>query len=320
MKRREVLLAFALAGVPFAHAQERVRRVGVLLPAALNAGLMGPLRKRLAELGWVEGKNLAFELRNAENRYDRLPALAADLVRLEVDLIVAASTPVARAAKDASSKIPVVFTWVADPVGSGLVASLGRPGSNATGLSNRATEVAPKSLELIKTLIPDLKRVAELRDPNFAGTPAMSAQLKAAAPRLGITLIQVGASAADELEPAFAAAAREKVQAMLVPPLPLYGEQRKLIAELGKKYRIATASQFRSFVEAGGLVSYGSDLNDGFVRTATYVDRILRGAKPADLPVEQSDRFVITLNRRTAAELGLKIPQDLLLRADEVFE
>ena len=320
MKRREVLLAFALAGVPFAHAQERVRRVGVLLPAALNAGLMGPLRKRLAELGWVEGKNLAFELRNAENRYDRLPALAADLVRMDVDLIVAASTPVARAAKDASSKIPVVFTWVADPVGSGLVASLGRPGSNATGLSNRATEVAPKSLELIKTLIPDLKRVAELRDPNFAGTPAMSAQLKAAAPRLGITLIQVGASAADELEPAFAAAAREKVQAMLVPPLPLYGEQRKLIAELGKKYRIATASQFRSFVEAGGLVSYGSDLNDGFVRTATYVDRILRGAKPADLPVEQSDRVVITLNRRTAAELGLKIPQDLLLRADEVFE
>lgn len=316
-----MLMALALAGVPIAHAQTpRARRIGVLLPSSHNAALLVPFRKRLEELGWVEGKNLAFELRNAENQYDRLPVLASELVRLDVDLIIAASTPVARAAKDATGRIPVVFTWVADPVGSGLVASLGRPGSNATGLSNRAIEIGPKLLELIKALVPGLKRVAELRDPNFSGAPALSAQLKAAAPRLGITLVQIGASAAEDLEPAFAAAAREKVQAMLIPPLPLYSEQRARIGELGKKFRIATASQFRTFVEAGGLVSYGSDLNDGFVRTAGYVDRILRGAKAADLPVEQSDRFVITLNRRTANELGLKIPRDLLARADEVIE
>ncbi len=169
-------------------------------------------------------------------------------------------------------------------------------------------------------MIPGLKRVAEFRDPNFAGAPALTAQLKDAAPRIGLVLTQVGASTADDLEPAFAEAARDKVQAMLIPPLPLYSEQRARIASLGKKHRIATASQFRAFVDAGGLVSYGSDLNDGFLRTATYVDKILRGAKPADLPVEQADRFVTVINRKTAAELGLKIPQDVLVRADEVIE
>lgn len=321
MKRRAVLLAAgALAISPFAFAQpQKPRRIAILWPSSQNANLLPLFRKRLAELGWTE-QNLVVDVRNAENRYERLPALAAELVRLRPDLIVAASTPVARAAKDAAGEIPIVFAWVADPVGSGIVANLGRPGTNATGVSNRAIEIGPKLLELLKSLIPGLKRVAELRDPNFSGSPAMSAHLKDAAPKLGIAITQIGASAAEDLAPAFAAAAADKIQAMVIPPLPLYSEQRVQIAALGRKHRIATASQFRTFVDAGGLVSYGSDLNDGFLRAATYVDKILRGAKPADLPVEQADRFVTVINKRTAAELGLKIPQELLLRADEVIE
>ena len=322
MKRRDLLLAVgAIAVASHAHGQARkVRRIGILLPSSQNMNLLTLFKKRLAELGWIEGQNLVIETRNAENRYDRLPTLAAELVHLRPDVIVAASTPVARAVKDAAGDIPIVFAWVADPVGSGIVASLGRPGGNATGLSNRAIEIGPKLLELLKSMIPGLKRVAELRDPNFAGAPALTAQLKDAAPRIGLVLTQIRASTADDLESAFAEAARDKVQAMLIPPLPLYSEQRARIAALGKKHRIATASQFRAFVDAGGLVSYGSDLNDGFLRTAPYVDKILRGAKPADLPVEQADRFMTVINRRTAADLGLKIPQELLLRADEVIE
>ena len=321
MRRRELLVAAgALALAPLALGQAKVRHIGILMPSSQNMNLLPLFKKRLAELGWIEGQNLVIETRNAENRYERLPVLAAELVRMNPDLIVAASTPVARAAKDAAGEIPVVFTWVADPVGSGIVASLGRPGGNATGLSNRAIEIGPKLLELLKSMIPGLKRVAELRDPNFAGAPALTAQLKDAAPRIGLVLTQIRASTADDLEPAFAEAARDKVQAMLIPPLPLYSEQRARIASLGKKHRIATASQFRAFVDAGGLLSYGSDLNDGFLRTATYVDKILRGAKPADLPVEQADRFVTVINRKTAMDLGLKIPQEILVRADEVVE
>lgn len=322
MKRRQLLLAAsALAAAPFLHAQAQcVRRVGVLLPSAANAALVKPFSKRLGDLGWIEGKNVAIEVRVADNQYERFPVLAAELVRLDVEVIVTASTPVARAAKEASTRIPVVFAWVADPVASGLIASLARPGGNLTGLSNVVFDIAPKQFELLKALIPDLQRVAELRDPKFDRTQQMSSQLKDAAARAGLTLIQVDASSAGELEHAFAAAARERATAMVVPPLPLYGMQGKRIAELAKQYRIPTASQFRSFVVAGGLVSYGSDLYDGFLRTAIYVDKILRGARPADLPVEQADRFETVINRRTAKELGLTIPQAVMLRADDVIE
>lgn len=299
---------------------QKIRRIGILLPSKRNEGLMASYRKRLNDLGWIEGRNLAIELRTAENRYERLPALAKELVELKVDVIVAASTPVARAAKEATSTIPIVFAWVADPVASGLAASLARPGGNATGFSNIAVAIASKQLELLKEMLPKLKRVAELRDPKFAGTASMSEQFKEAAARAGIALVQVDASTAGELEEAFPTAVRERATAMVIPPLPLYGELRERIAQLAKQHRIATASQFRSFVEAGGLVSYGSNLDEGFLRTASYVDRILRGTKPADLPVEQADRFETVINRRTAAELGISIPQIVLLRADKVIE
>jgi len=313
--------AGALAASPLLHAQtERPRRIGILLPGKVNEGLLASYRKRLSDLGWVERRNLAIEVRNAENRYERLPGLTAGLVRLNVDVIVTVSTPVTRAAKDATATIPVVFAWVADPVASGLIASLARPGGNLTGLSNVVFEIAPKQFELLKALIPNLRRVAELRDPKFDRTQLLSAQLRDAAARAGIALIQVDASSAGELEQAFATATRERAQAMVVPPLPLYGEQSKRIAQLANQYRIPTAAQYRSFVDAGGLISYGPDLADGFVRTAVYVDKILRGAKPAELPVEQADRFELVLNRKTAAALGLTIPQSVMLQATEVIE
>jgi len=297
-----------------------VRRVGILLPSRANEQLLAPYRKRLGELGWLEGRNLAFELRNAENRYERLPALARELARLNVEVMVTASTPATRAAKDATATIPIVFAWVADPVASGLVASLGRPGGNLTGLSNLVFEIAPKQFELLKALIPGLARVAELRDPTWQGHQTMSAHLGEAAARAGVALIQVDASAAGELERAFAAAAREKAKAMVVPPIPKYGEHGKRIAQLAIQYRVPTAAQYRSFVAEGSLVSYGSNLADGFERTAAYVDKILRGARPADLPVEQADRFETVVNRRTAKEFGLTIPRSVLLQATEVIE
>lgn len=298
----------------------RLRRIGILLPSAANESLLAPFRKRLGELGWVEGRNLAIEVRNAGNRFERLPALAAELVRLNVEVLVTASTTVTSAAKAATSSTPIVFTWVGDPVASGLVASLARPGGNVTGLSNLAFEIAPKQIELLSALIPGLNRIAELRDPKFQGNQLLSAQLKDATARAGMALIAVDASTAAELERAFAAAARERAMAMVVPPLPLYASEARQIAQLAKQHRIPTASQFRSFVAAGGLVSYGSNLTDGFLRTATYVDRILRGAKPANLPVEQADRFETVINRSTAAAFGITIPQSLLLRVDEVIE
>lgn len=322
MNRRQALLTAGLLPLALlARAQaQRVRRVGILLPSKVNERLLAPYRKRLGELGWFEGRSLAFELRNADSHYERLPALAKELARLNVDVIVTASTPATRAAKDATATIPVVFAWVADPVASGLIASLARPDGNLTGLSNVAFEIAPKQLELLKALVPNLQRVAELRDPKFEGTQAMSDQLKDAAARAGFSLIQVEASSPAELGTAFAAAARQRATAMVVPPLSSYAENAARIAQLAKQYRIPTAFQFRSFVAAGGLVSYGSDLNDAFLRTAAYVDKILRGAKPADLPVEQADRFETIVNRGTAKALGLTIPQSVLLRADEVIE
>lgn len=323
MNRRDAVVALLALGAPTAPfpvcAQTpQVRRIGVLLPNAFPTG-MSAFRKRLDALGWVEGKNLAIEFRHADNRNERFPALAEDLVRQKVELIATTSTPGALAAKVATSSIPVVFALVADPVGSGLVASLGRPGGNLTGVSNLALEIASKQLELLKALVPKLKRVAYLRDPSNLLTPLFES-MSSAAVRAGVTLLNLEARTAEEIDAAFAKAARERVAAMVVPPASLYLTQTKRIVELAKHYRIATAYQNRQAVSAGGLVSYGIDFVDGFARTAVYVDKILRGAKPADLPVEQADRFMMVINRSTAKALGLTIPQSVLVRVDEVIE
>lgn len=318
MRRREWLFAAgALAAAPLARAQnERVRRIGILVPSAYGAGMVALFSKRLAGLGWVEGRNLSIEVRNAEAHLERLPALAAELARLKVDLIVTVTTPATRVVKAAAGTIPVVFAWVADPVAPKFVASLARPGGTVTGVTQLARDVAPKQIELLKAMVPGLTRMAQLYDPKYAGGSLNAAYMEEAA-RAGGALIRVAASSPGEFEQAFAAAAREGATAMLIPPLPLYADHSERIAQLAKQFRMPCAAQMREFPAAGGLISYGANLTDGFLRMTYYVDKILRGAKPSELPVEQADRFEIVVNRRTAAELGLRIPPVVLLQATE---
>ena len=320
MRRRQLLLAAAaLAAAPLASTQERVRRIGILVPSAYGAGMVPEFSKRLAALGWIEGRNLAIELRNAEAQLDRLPRLAKELAGLKLDLIISVTTPATRATTAAAGSIPVVFSWVGDPVAVKFVASLARPGGTVTGLSQVQADLATKQLEFLRASVPGLSRVAQLYDPKYAGGPLNANYIKAAA-RAGMILIRVAVSSAADLEPAFAEAAREKASAMLVPPLPAYTELRERIAQLAKQYRMASSNQLREYAEAGGLISYGADQPDAFMRMAPYVDKILRGAKPADLPVQLADRFELVVNLRTAKELGLTIPQSVLLQATEVIE
>jgi ABC-type uncharacterized transport system substrate-binding protein len=321
MKRREMLLAAgALVAAPLARAQkERMRRIGILVPGEYGRSMVARFSKQLAALGWVEGSTVALELRNAENRLERLPALATELVRLKVDVIVVVTTPATRVAKAAAGSIPVVFSWVADPVSSKFVDSLARPGGTVTGLSQVQSDLATKQIELLRALVPGLARLAQIHDPKYAGSTLNDNYIQEAA-RTGIALIRVPVSSPGDLEQAFATATREKAAAMLVPPLPLYTDLRGRIAQLAKQHRMASAGQLREYAEVGGLISFGSNLADGFMRMAPYVDKILRGAKPADLPVQLADRFELVINRKTAAELGLTIPQAVLMQATEVIE
>ena len=324
MDRREsllVLIAFGMSSVPMrVRAQAaRVRRIGILLPNAAPA-LNGAFRKRLASLGWIEGQNLVIQSRHADNHNQRLRDLAGELVALQVEVITTSSTAGALAAKAATSTIPIVFAHVADPVASGIVTSLARPGANVTGLASLAGDVAQKQLELLKALIPKLARVAFLNDPSNSFGPAMGQSLREASERAGVSLVIVDARLAEEIEPAFAKASRERVTAMVVPPAGVYLARGKQIVQLAKQYRIATAHQNRSAVADGALVSYGIDIPESFARTAVYVDKILKGAKPGDLPVEQADRFDTAINRGTAKALGITIPQSVLVRVNEVIE
>ena len=324
MNRREsvlALIAFGAAGAPLcARAQaQKVRRIGLMLPSTAPA-INAAFRKRMAALGWVEGRNLVIEARHADQRNERFPALAKDLVAQRVELIVTSSTPGALAAKAATSTIPIVFALVANPVGSGIVASLARPGGNITGVSNLASEIVPKQLELLKELMPGLERAVYLWDPSITPGVDASTTFRRAAERVGISVVVIDVRTVQEIEPAFARAARERATAMIVTPASLFLANGQQIAELAKRYRIATAHQDRATVAQGGLVSYGVDFVDGFARTAAYVDKILKGAKPGDLPVEQADRFETFINRSTAKALGITIPQSVLVRVDEVIE
>lgn len=309
-----------MAAFMLARAQEeRVRRIGMLMPSAYGARMLPEFSKRLAGLGWVEGRNLAIELRDAQAQLDRLPSLAKELVSLKVDLIISVSTPATRVAIAAAGSIPVVFGWVGDPVAVKFVASLARPGGTVTGVSQVQADLAAKQLEFLKAMVPGLERVAQLYNPKYAGGPMNAKYLEAAA-RAGISLVRVTVTGAADLEPAFAEAAREGASAMLVPPEPLYAEQRKRIGQLAKQFRMASSGQAREYAAGGGLISYGANYFDGFMRMAPYVDKILRGAKPADLPVQLADRFELVVNRKTAAALGLVIPQSVLVQATEVIE
>lgn len=299
-----------------------MRRIGVLLGGTAEAhkATVGAFAKRLRELGWEPERTLSIEARYAETRIDRFPALAKELVESKVELVVSSSTPGALAMKQATSSIPVVFTAVSDPVALGLVQSLARPGGNMTGLSSLVGDTAGKQIELLTALVPRLERVALMVIPGHQTNKLMIPRLEAVVKSARATLVVIEVGSAQALDAAFAKAAAERVTAMIVPPDPLYVSLRGRIAQLALQKGIATGFTAGAFVRDGGLVSYGLNYADEFARSADYVDRILRGAKPADLPVAQAERFEMVINRATAKALGLTIPQSVLVLADEVIE
>jgi len=319
------LLAVFLLAAPLAveaQVPAKVFRIGFLAtntPAA-TAPRLEAFRQGLRDLGYVEGRNIAIEYRWAEGRVERLPDFAVELVGLKVDVIVALSTPDALAAKKATRTIPIVFVTAGDPVGSGLVAGIARPGGNVTGLSLLAPEIVARQLQLLKEAVPKVSRVAVLSNPANPYTALLVKETEAAARSLGVRVQLVGVRGADALDDAFSAIAKERPGALFVLFDPLLFGQRTRIAEFANKNRLPAMYAHREYAEAGGLMAYGSDLRDNFRRAATYVDKILRGAKPADLPVEQPTKFELVINLKTAKALGLTIPPSLLQRADEVIQ
>ena len=328
MKRREFIAAVGaglLAAPLVAGAQQagRVHRIGYLTGGLSTdrPHLIEAFRQGLRELGWVEGQNIVIEYRYAEGRFDRLPDLAAELVRLKVDIIVAVATPASAAAKNATGTIPIVGISLGDPVGTGLIASLARPGGNITGVSySVGVETIGKGLELLNEIVPNVRWVAILSNPgNPLHAPAVR-DLKVAARSLGEQLQLLDARGPTEFDGAFAAMAKERVGGLFVVADTMFNLHRARLVELAAKSRLPAAYGTRDAVESGGLMSYGPSLPDLFERGATYVDKILKGAKPADLPVEQPTKFELVINLKTAKALGLTIPPSLLARADEIVE
>jgi len=293
---------------------------------SLTAGTGAPipgittLGDTLRELGWIEGKNIAFERRYAENRLDRLPALAAELVDLKVDVIVAAGTLAPLAAKRATTTIPIVMTAAGDPVGSGLVPNLARPGGNVTGLSLMVPDLGGKRLELLKELLPRMSRVAVLWNAANPYPALVFKETERAAQTLGIEVQSLKVQEPNDFGNAFEAAERHQPDALIMVEDPLTIDFRKQIADFALTHRLPAMNGFRQFVDAGGLMAYGASLSDLLRRAAGYVDKILRGAKPSDLPVEQPTKFELVINLKTAKTLGIEIPPMLLARADELIE
>ncbi len=315
--RLVLILALGILLAPLAaHAQQpgKVPRIGYL-SWGFNQVLADAFLQGLRERGYVEGQSIAIEYRHGTT--DQLPDLAAELVRLKVDAIAAVGTPAALAAKQATSTIPIVITLVADPVSSRLVTSLARPGGNVTGLSVLAP-VSAKGLELLKEIIPRVSRVAVLMDPTNPAQVFLKNEVDAAANVLRVKVQRLDIRTGADLDGAFAAARRERAEAFLVFPLQPPGLQR--IVEFAVKNRVPTLMSFKEGVEAGGLMSYGANFPDEVRRTGIYIDKILKGAKPGDLPVEQPTKFELVINLKTAKALGLTIPQSVLIRADEVIQ
>jgi putative ABC transport system substrate-binding protein len=318
-------LAGALLTAPLtaeAQAPAKVPRIGFLMSSsATDAPLQfEEFRQGLRELGYVEGKSIAIEYRFAENRLERLPALATELVRMKVDLIVAAFPPDADAAKQATSTIPIVFAVSGDPVAGGLVASLARPGGNITGLASLGPDVVGKQLEMLKEVAPKVTRVAVLENPGNPSHPVVLRQAEGAARVLGLKLHTLQARTPAEIDAAFAAMRSQRSSGVLVLRDAMFRSRRAQIVALAAKGRLPAVYGFRDEAEAGGLMAYGSRNVEMFRRAATYVDKILKGAKPADLPVEQPTKFELVINLKTAKALGLTIPPSLLGRADEVIQ
>ncbi len=305
----------------------KVPRIGYLVTGSPESpetrAVLAAFRQGLREHGYVEGQNIVIEYRAAEGKMERLPDLAAELAALKVDLIVAPNTPAARAARQATTTIPIVAPVMGDPIGDGLVASLARPGGNITGLTFLGPELVPKRLQVFKEALPKVSRVAALWHPGAFGERTNQEMLKgteAAARTLGVHLQFAEVGGADDFDRAFSTMTRERADALIVFPGPMLFNERKRIVGLAAKHRLPSMFSAREFVELGGLISYGASIADLIRRAATHVDKILKGAKPGDLPVEQPTKFELVINLKTAKALGLTIPKSLLQRADEVIQ
>jgi putative ABC transport system substrate-binding protein len=316
------LLAAPLA----AEAQQagKVWRIGFLSPSVSAdlrlQGLLQAFRQGLSELGYVEGRNVAMELRWAEGKYDRLPGLARELVGLRMDVIVAVAVPAIRAAKEATRTIPIVMAAVVDPVATGLVASFSRPGGNITGQSTMAPEVVGKQLEMLKEIVPKASLVAALWNPSNPGNPPQLRGAEVAARTLGLRLQPLEARNPSDFDNAFAMMTKQRSDALIVLVDVMFNEHRTRIAHLATVSRLPAVYGLPEHAAAGGLITYSASTRELFRRSATYVDRILKGAKPADLPIEQPTKFELAINLKTAKALGLTIPPSLLQRADQVIE
>ena len=313
-----------LMALPFpARAQQptKIPRIGYLDAASLsvNAARIEAFRQGLRELGYVEGKNIVIEWRSAEGKLDRLPALASELVGLKVDIIVSSGNSVTRSAKEATSTIPIVMAQDSDPVGSGTVASLARPGGNITGLSTLAPELSGKRLELLKEIVSKLSRVAVLGTSTQPGYAQVLKELELAAGALKVKLQYLDILDAKDIEIAFRAAKKGRAQAILTLSSPFLASQRKQVADLAAKNRLPAMYPGSDFMDAGGLMYYGTNTPDLFRRAATYVDKILKGRTPADLPVEQPMRFEFIISLIAADKIGLKVPPNVLVRATKVI-
>jgi putative tryptophan/tyrosine transport system substrate-binding protein len=326
MRRRDFIkvISGAAAALPLvARAQQpaKVPRIGVLRfgPASANAVRVETLRAGLRQLGYVEGNNVAIEFRWAET-VDQLPALAAELVRMNVDVILAMSSTEVEPTRQATQTIPIVFAVHADPVGLGHVASLPRPGGNITGLTIILIDLVAKQLEILKEAVPQATRIGVLFSPTAPSHRPAPQAVETAGARLGVQLVMVPVRTGEDFEGAFSTMSREQVGSFLVVSAPLTISHRARLAELALEHRLPGMVGSKENVEAGGLMNYGADFNDMFRRVATYIDKILKGAKPADLPVEQASKYELVINLKTARAIGLEVPPTLLARADEVIE
>jgi len=327
VRRRKFLIsAGALLAAPLAvEAQQaaRVFRIGYVTPSSRSADpSFAAFRQGLSELGYVEGKNVIVEARFAEGRTERVPDLVAELIGLKVDVLLAGSPLSALAAKNAKTNVPIVFAGVGDPVASGIVASLARPGGNITGVASGAgvASFGGKWLELLKEAVPGISQIAVLANRSNTSNSPFLKGIEVAAQTLKVKIDILDAGNAAELERALAAIGASKAQGMIVTSDPFLYNTRATLVQFAASKRLPAMYFFKPFTDAGGLMSYGASLEDSYRRAATYVDKILKGAKPADLPVEQPTRFELVINLKTAKALGIRIPQSVLLRADRVIE
>jgi len=317
-----LITAILLVYISPAEAQQgKLVKIGWLaVRPASAASVIKSFQREFSRLGYVEGKNMAFEYRDAEGKLDRLPDLADDLVRVKVDILIAPNTPAALAAKNATKTVPIVFLDVTDPVGAGLIDSLARPGGNITGFSTVGSVLAGKQLELLKEMIPKLSRIAVLWNPQELSSAQSWKEGQLPARELGLHLYSLEVSNIENYERAFKEATKSGSDAAVWLSSPVGAANQIFIVDLAKKYRLPTMYTRRAVVENGGLMSYGHDRNEPFRRAAVFVDKILKGTKPADIPVEQPTKFELAINLKTAKQLGLTIPPNVLARADRVIK